>query len=393
MRSEFTYRCDALSKCVAPVKPIALFLLPLMLGLSFTPAYAQGEGMGFTTYYFSDSGGNSVTTTAFNLAKKILSRTVFLLDLEVDNVYVPPVTATTGATRPQRQSAKPFEKTRGQAILGLEQGVGANGAVALNLYRSQEVDYNSSSAILTLTRELNQKNTVLTLRGQYLVDEVGKILDTGEIEKQDKNSIWAVANLSQILSPTTVFDLGYDVLYHEGFLSDPYRQVKVFDANNAFTLVQEKHPAMRTRHAVTGKLSQMIPEVRASLSGSYRFYFDDWQVSSHTAEVQLNKYVFSDLIVKFNYRYYTQTAASFYQEKYVGAEYLNEAYRTADYKLRPFNSNNFGFSLALLFRRLAESNPDLQFLEKTSIEARYFRYFNTLDFSANILQLNVNFGL
>jgi hypothetical protein len=375
------------------IKKVSLILLPLLIVLPLTSAFAGGEGMGFTTYHFSDSGGNSVTTTAFNLAKKILSRTVFLLDLEVDNVYVPPITATTGATRPKRQSGKPFEKTRGQAIVGLEQGLDGNTALALNLYRSQEVDYNSNSAILTLTREFNQKNTVLTLRGQYIADQVGKILDNGALVNQDKNSAWGLVNLTRILSPTTVFDLTYDMLYHQGFLSDPYRQVIVFDRNNAFTATEEKHPEMRTRHAVTGKLNQAIPEIRASLSGRYRYYFDDWKVTSHTAEAQFSKYIFNDLIVRFNYRYYTQTRAYFFYDRYAGEQYLNETYRTSDYKLKPFNSNNFGFSFMVLFRGLARSNRDFEFLENSSIEARYFRYFNTLDFSANILQLNINFGI
>lgn len=375
------------------IKWISLVLLPLMVVLPAASAFAEGEGMGFTTYYFSDSGSNSVSTTSFNLAKKIFSRTVFLLDLEVDNVYVPPVTATTGATRPQRQSGKPFEKTRGQAIVGMEQGLDANTALALNLYRSQEVDYTSNSAIVTMTKEFNQKNTMLTLRGQYIADQVGKILDDGDLFNQVKNSAWGLANFTQILSPTTVFDLTYDLQYLQGFLSDPYRQVLVFDQNNAFTATAEKHPDVRTRHAVTGKLNQSITDIRASLTARYRYYFDDWKVASHTMELQFNKYIFNDLIARFNYRYYTQTRAYFYLDRYTGEQYLNEDYRTADYKLKPFNSNNFGFSLMLLFRGLAQSNRDFEFLENSSIEARYFRYFNTLDFSANILQLNINFGI
>lgn len=375
------------------IKRISLLLLPLMVLLPSASLLAEGEGLGYTTYYFTDSGGNSVSTTAFNLAKKIFSRTVFLLDLEVDNVYVPPVTATTGATRPKRQSNKPFEKTRGQAILGLEQGLDANTSLALNLYRSQEVDYNSNSAIVTLTKEFNQKNTTFTLRGQYIADEVGKIQDNGDLYNQPKNSAWGLVNLTQVLSPATVFDLTYDALYHEGFLSDPYRQVIVFDQNNAFTATQEKHPGTRLRHAVTGKVNHSITTVRASLMGRYRYYFDDWKIASHTAEMQFNKYIFNDLIIRFNYRYYTQTGAYFYLDRYSGEQYLNEAFRSADYKMKPFNSNNFGFSFLILFRGLAHSHKDFEFLENSSIEARYFRYFNTLDFSANILQLNINFGI
>ena len=370
-----------------------IFLMLLLLSLPGMVFGQSGEGMGYTSYYFNDSGGNSVSTTSFNLAKKILEKTVFLLDLEVDNVHVPPITAVTGATRPARQSSKPFEKTRGQAIVGFEQGLDGNTSLALNLYRSQEVDYTSNSAIVTFTKELFQRNTTLSLRGQYIMDQVGKLLDSGQLFNRDKNSIWAVGRISQVLSPTTVMDISYDALYHQGFLSDPYRTVQVFDQNNAYTSTEERHPDTRLRHAVSGRVSKMLPEVGASLIGRYRYYFDSWQVNSHTFEVQFNKYVFNDVIAKFDYRFYAQEGADFFRERYAGSEYLGDALRTADYKLSSFDSNNFGFSLSYLFRGLANKHQDLQFLENTSIEGRYFRYFNTLDFSANIFQLNINFGL
>ena len=359
----------------------------------YEQAAAQGEGMGYTSYYFTDSGGNSVTTNAFNLAKKIFEKTVLLLDLEVDNVFVPPISAVTGATRPQRQSNKPFEKTRGQAIVGIEQAIGDNNALAVNLYRSQEVDYVSNSIIGTLTREFNQKNSKLSLRGQFIDDRVGKILDDGGIINRKKWSMLGFASFSQILSPTAVLDLTYDMLLQQGYLSDPYRQVKVFDQNNAFTATDELHPDSRLRHAVTSNLNQLMPSIKASLRGSYRYYFDDWDVSSHTVDFQFSKYIVNDLITRFNYRYYTQTGTFFYFERYVGNSFLSTEFRTADYKLQAFNSNNFGLSLTYLFRGLAESNPDFGFLENSTIELRFFRYFNTLDFSANIYQLNVNFGI
>ncbi|MCB0292530.1 MAG: hypothetical protein KDH97_19900, partial [Calditrichaeota bacterium] len=62
-----------------------IFLMLLLLSLPGMVFGQSGEGMGYTSYYFNDSGGNSVSTTSFNLAKKILEKTVFLLDLEVDN--------------------------------------------------------------------------------------------------------------------------------------------------------------------------------------------------------------------------------------------------------------------------------------------------------------------
>ncbi len=372
---------------------IALFMLPFMLITSISPLVAEDAQIGFTTYYFSDSGGNSVATNSFNLAKKFLSKTVLLLDLEVDNVTVPPITAVTGATRPKRQSSKEFTKTRGQAIVGLEQGIGPNSSLALTYYRSQEVDYTSNSAIGTWTQEMFQKNTTLSFRGQFISDKVGTLQEDGTVTNQDKYSFWGVVSLDQLLSPTTILSMNYNRLYQDGFLSDPYRTVKVFDENNAFISVTEKHPDNRLRQSISAKMKQSIPTVGAAVTGSIRYYFDDWDMSSRTIDLQFSKYVLDDLIARFNYRYYSQDQASFASDRYVGTEFENNAFRTADYKLQSFFSNNFGISTTLMFRKLAKSNRDFRFLKDSSVELRYFRYFNSLDFSANIYQLNIDFGI
>jgi hypothetical protein len=349
--------------------------------------------LGFTTYYFSDSGDNSVVTTSFNLAKRLLQNTLLLFDIELDQVTVPPVTAVTGATRPQRRASEPFEKNRGQVILGLQQEIGANAACAVNYYRSQEVDYRSSAVVVTYSQELNEKNTTLTLRGQYNADLVGKILESGDLTNQRKKTYTGSVSISQILSPNTVLDFSYDFVLHKGFLSDPYRQVRIYDAAGVSTLVDEQHPRSRTRHAGAVRLSQFIAPIKASLIAGYRLYFDSWNVRSHTGEIKFNKYVLHDLIFGVDYRYYAQTAASFYRDRYAGIEDLTTALRTSDYKLKPFSSNNFGFTLTYLLRGLAKDNPDFEFLHGSAVELMYFRYFNNLDFSANIIQASIKFSI
>lgn len=375
------------------IRRTALLVLPALTLSSVAPAFAGGDEMGFTSYYFTDSGANKVITTSFALAKKLLQQTTFLIDIELDHVTVPPITAVTGATRPTRRRSEPFEKSRGQVIVGIEQGIGQNWTVAGNFYRSQEVDYVSNAVVGTIGRELNDKNTTLTVRGQYNTDRVGKILESGDITLAKKYVFTGALNLTQVLSPTTVMDLSYDIVYMKGMLSDPYRQVKVIDDAGGTAIVDELHPARRTRHAGSVRMSQFIPSIRASVIGNYRYYGDTWSVKSHTGELKLNKYIFGDLVFGVDYRYYTQSGASFFRDRYVGTGFTAGAYRTADYKLKPFSSNNFGLSLTFLLRALARGGTDLEFLENSSIEFTYFRYFNSLEFSADILQASIKFAI
>jgi len=371
----------------------ALLLLPAALAVAVSPLFA-GEGeMGFTNYYFTDSGANKVVTTSFNLARKLLEQTTLLLDIELDHVTVPPITAVTGASRPQRDKSQPFEKSRGQVILGMEQGIGQNLTLSASFYRSQEVDYISNSAVGTISLDMFRKNTTLTLRGQYNADKVGKILESGDVFNQNKFVFTGAAYLTQVLSPTTVVDFAYDIVRLKGLLSDPYLQVGVIDDAGGTVLVDELHPDNRTRHAGTARISQFIPSIRASLIGSYRYYWDTWKVKSHTAEMKLNKYITSDLIFSVDYRYYTQTGSWFYEPEYIGTGYTTSLYRTVDYKLTPFASNNFGLSLSFMLRALGSPGSDFEFLENSSLELTYFRYFNTLDFSADIVQFAVKFSI
>lgn len=356
-------------------------------------AFGSGDQMGFTGYYFSDSGLNSVVTTSFNMAKKLLRQTSLLIDIELDRVYVPPVSATTGATRPQRRKGDPFEKSRGQVIVGLEQGLGRGWTVAGNFYRSQEVDYTSNAVLGTISKDFFNENATLTIRGQYNTDRVGKILESGDIFFTKRHTFTGALNITQVLSQSTVMDLSYDIVYMKGNLSDPYRQVRIIDETGGSLIVDELHPRRRWRHAGTARLTQFVPALQASLVGSYRYYGDTWNVRSHTAEVKFYKYIFKDFVFGATYRYYTQTGATFFSNSYAGSEFAGAAYRTADYKLKPFSANNVGLSMTFLLRALGGAGTGLDFLENSSVELMYFRYFNSLNFSADILQASIKFSI
>lgn len=379
-----------------PVLNPAWFVMLMVLFLLWPKKslWAQtDDNLSYTTYYFNDSGNNSVITTSFSLAKNIIAGTALLLDIELDKVKLPPVDGATGASRPARSQNETFEKNRGQVILGLEQRLIANTSVAFNVYRSQELDYISNALILSARKEMFQSNTSLTVKAQYNSDQVGKQQEDGSIYNRDKSTVTASLGLSQILSKHTVFDLVYDFMKMEGFLSDPYRTVKVFDINNAFKILDENHPKEKIRHAGTGRVKSYLPSVNASLIGSYRYYFDDWGVRSHTGEARMNMYVLKNWIMGFNYRYYIQTEANFYANKYNLTNNTDLQLRTADYKLYAFQSNTYGITLKMLLRNWAKDNSDLEFLNKSAFEVMYLRYTNDLDFSANILQATLTFAI
>jgi hypothetical protein len=279
-------------------------------------------------------------------------------------------------------------KSRGQGIVGLEQGIGENTALSASYYQSREVDYFSQAVVGTFTQDLRQKNFTVQLRGQYTWDDVGEVLSTGALQTYFKETQSGAASITQLLTPTLVLRVGADGMRQRGLLSDPYRLVARTLANGSPDTSKENHPNERMRQAGWVEISQYLP-IEASILLHYRYYFDDWGVESHTGQIKLNKYVTSDLIATPEYRYYKQGAADF-GDYAAGAG--PDTYFTGDYKLTAFESNNFGLGLTYFLRGVAARRAAFDFLGGASLSLMYFRYWNSLDFAANVIESKVKFG-
>ncbi len=374
-----------LSKSLSLSSTLGWVLLALISGASLLSA----DELSYTTYHFEDNADNTVFTSSISISKTVWPGTMVLMDVELDQIKLPPVLdGVSGASRPQRRQAQEFRKNRGQIILGVEQGLGADTRVAASIYHSEEADYLSRSIIGTLTQELFKKNTTVFLKGQYSVDSVGEIPRIGPMVNRYKEVHQAGASLTQLLSPSSWVRIGYDGVRQNGFNSDPYRHLRVNTAAGAgtplFEDVRENHPKIRFRQAAWGDYAYSFEGLDASLLLHYRYYWDDWSIESHTVGVKGNKYVTPNWIVSPEYRFYRQSAAYFWSANYTSQN--SAPYLTGDYKLQAFDSNNAGLGLTYLFKGMAENKPGLEFLLGCSLSLKYFRYFNTLDFSANVME-------
>jgi hypothetical protein len=161
-----------------------------------------------------------------------------------------------------------------------------------------------------------------------------------------------------------------------GLQHDPYRNVYVAGTN-----VPENHPTERMRRDFFTDLNQYLNN-RSSLNIDYRYYSDDWGVSSHAVGIKLNQYVTDNLVFRYRYRYYTQAAATFYRDDYTQPGGVN-GYMTGDYRLGDFGANLFGgrvsWNTGRLFRRIGVAAP-------AQLMFSYERYFNSNNFSATIVE-------
>jgi hypothetical protein len=372
---------------------------PALAALLALAVMGRADQIEYSAYHVDLNSDVAVATTSFSLVKTLWQRTVILMDIQLDQTTTPPLEGgitgspdvITGASRPARHSNSAFRKNRGQITGGVEQGLGDNTKVMGSYYFSQETDYQSQSFIGSVTREMADKNFTMTLRAQYTMDSVGEILLDGSIPNLFKETHQLSFIATQLLSTTTVLRAGADALRNHGMLSDPYSKVSVRNpAGGKDLFVTERHPTLRFRQAAWAELSQYLRGLDASLILGYRYYWDDWGLTSNAATLQINKYVTPDWVFSPEYRYYSQTGADFgdYAKQNPGA------YDLVDGKLKPFGANTAGAGVTCFLRTFSRKHPTWDFVNNSSVSFTYLRYFDDLapkNISANLYHGSLKF--
>jgi hypothetical protein len=354
---------------------------------ALSAAAARADHIEYTAYRFADNGRNNVATTSFSVLKSIVDKTRLMLDIELDQTTIPPLDAFTGASRPARQSKSAFLKNRGQVIAGLERDLSANTSVSAGVYFSQEVDYQSKSAIGSLTQSFAERNFTVEIMGQYTADSVGEIRSDGSLLNRGKEIHKAALRITQLLSPLAYVRAGLDGERDHGFLSDPYRMVE-----RSGDTLPERVPGMRWRGAAWIEYSRYLASLAAAWSAEYRYARDDWDLSAHMLWLKLHKYATPDWVVSAQYRYSIQSGIDF--GDYAGGD-PGAYYSPGDYKLQDAEYNFIGAGTTVFLRAFCRNHPTWDFLRGSSIAVEYSRYFNDASqgkaFAGNLLETRLRF--
>lgn len=364
---------------------ISVKTITILLWLSFTSLLMSQDEISILTYAFIDNGGTTINSSTLDFAKDILQDITFFIRYSIDRVTVPPirgisaapspVDAITGASRPvsdDKPASESYIKDRNEitAAVNLKN-------IGFNYYYSTEEDYLAQMATISANFDFYQKNTNFAIRYSYGWD---KIEPLGAVKKYSKTAHNANITLTQTLSPKTIGRVGVDFSNISGFQSNPYRSV-----NAGGQILLENHPRKRLRGAVFLMLNQYF-ETQTSLNMEYRYYRDDWEIQSHTIGFFYHQYISDNVLIRYRYRYYNQTAAKFYKPVYPTVQ----NYITSDYKLEAFNANLFGVKIAYKLEDLVKDGY-LSFLSSATFEAKYERYFTSKDFIADIFHFGLVF--
>jgi len=348
----------------------------------------KDPSMSYTFSHYTDVhgvtvNGQYVTTTA-RLRDVALSLQWVNDHVVFPAIDAPPgsqeaVDAITTASRPISANANPYEdyvKTRNS----IETSASYHG-YSLGYYVSVESDYFAQMVTIGYNHGFMDDNLNLATGASYSWDHIEPLADDDTQNTPDyRRTVHFNVVATQVLTRTTTFRLGTEVNRVNGLQHDPYRNVYVAGTN-----VPENHPTERMRHDYYADLNQYINN-RSSLNFDYRYYNDDWGVSSHAVGIKLNQYVTDNLVFRYRYRYYTQAAATFYRTDYTQPGGVN-GYMTGDYRLGDFGANLFGgrvsWNTGHMLRRIGVSAP-------ARLMFSYERYFNSNNFSATIVEMGLS---
>jgi hypothetical protein len=272
-----------------------------------------------------------------------------------------------------------FDEVRHELNAGLFHLVG-DGSLSLNALYSTEHDYRSWTLAAQMSYPFAMKNTTIQLG---IVRSWDKVFPDTRDWKRDKSVFTASAGLTQVISQILIVQANGSVTRMSGYLSDPYQPVPIFQ-DNSFIYHETVLPDTRLRKAL-GLRSNWMWFQNSSLQLGYRYYWDDWNIRSHTANILVQQYVANRTVtLTMGIRHYTQQPASFFKTEYRDSDgfltvdsklndlWSNEVEISADIKGIYFNHRNF------LYNEKTEYHLAFGFYQRHTVTPDWFSGYNIL---------------
>ncbi|MBZ5858711.1 DUF3570 domain-containing protein [Flavihumibacter profundi] len=205
----------------------------------------------------------------------------------------------------------------------------------------------------------------------------------GESEKENiptspRNTFTLSTSVDQIVNTRMQFSVMLDLVAQSGYLGLPFHRVYFNDG----TVHVENLPSSRVKIPLGFRLNYFLGD-KVVLRSYYRYYKDDWGITSHTAELEVPVKITSFFSVSPFYRYYTQTGSKYFGA--IGTHTAADQYYTSNYSLSALNSQFMGVGIHL-------APPGGIFNQHVSaMEARYGHYTQTTDLYAHVITFAFTF--
>jgi len=317
-----------------------------------------------------------------------------------------------------------YRDTRVALTANWEQPLGRLYAINVGASASKEFDYLHLGLNARISRDFNNRNT--TVSGGFAVafDEIDPIggvptgltqmLPVGDLSNrrgsESKDILDVILGVTQVVSRNFLVQLNYSYSDSSGYLSDPFKIVTLVDASgDAVRLLPplppdqgpshinyfEHRPDSRSKHSLYAQGKYYMDG--KVLDASYRYMTDDWEIDSHTLDMRLRWPVGSDKFLEPHLRYYSQTAAEFYQLSLPEGDPLPE-FVSADHRMGDFDAITAGLKFGWKTGGGNDMSARLEFYRQTSnvssgqLIGNQVGRDNVPDLNAIIFQFGYKFG-
>ena len=293
--------------------------------------------MSFGMNTYNDTGDVDVYSPTLSIFKKVSTHWMVGFKMRIDAITAASITSGSNADHVDivtgASSANEFyDDIRYAPTAMLTYDDGEN-TLTFGGYYSNEVDYEGKAIFANYVRQLNEQNTALGIGFSQSFDTWKPVFDRA-LPKDNRDETKIDFSVNQLFTPKFSMQAVYSYMYSEGFLSSPYHYV-LQDSFAKF----ENYPETRTGHAFALKGVYLLNKSNA-MNFSYRYYVDDWEITSHTINVEELHDFSSNFTSGLRLRYYTQTGSSFVKD--VGTYTLADDYFAVDYRMSAFDSYTIG---------------------------------------------------
>lgn len=305
-----------------------------------------------------------------------------------------------------------FKDTRAAISAQYEFSINRLTRVSTGFAFSNEFDYTSIGVNASVAKDFNNRNTTITAGFAFASDSIepegdipipfASMVPAGTVQPRqgandDKTVTDVLLGITQVINRKTLMQLNYSYSNSDGYLTDPYKILSVVDGTTgeALDYVYESRPDTRIKQSVYWK-TKYHRDNGHIIDFSYRYLWDDWEISSHTFDFRYRFPIGDRHYVEPHIRYYSQDEADFYRHSLVSGQALPED-ASADPRLGSFDGITVGVKYGYRFTEDSEISFRLEYYEQQGdtvgnpigIQNNYDLY---PDLEAFILQVGYSFS-
>ncbi len=352
-------------------------LTAVLFGVAAAQAEVLPEDRTDFMYHSYDGGGVSVSGPALLVRKSVSDNVSLSGRYYVDTVSSASIDVVT--------TASPYRDKREEMGVGVDVLHG-NSLMSAFVTSSKESDYQSDTFNLNIAHELFDGRTTVSLGYGQGKDVVGRVDNAFQANLSRYNFRLGV---TQVLTPSLLLGISFEDVAEDGYLANPYRSARLLGAS-----IPEIYPGTRDSQAIAVRLVKGFDggdrAVRSSLRAEYRYFQDNWAIGSNTLGLAYQRYFGERWLGELRYRYYQQSAASFYSDNFTAPM----SYMSRDKELSTFHDHSIGTRWSWTFLK-----GRYLFIDRASLNLAYdyirFSYDDFTDvrtgqpysFGANVIQL------